>query len=120
VAVTVAPALNVTLQAAVPEQAPLQPVNLDPVAGVALNCTTVPLVKFALQVCPQLMPEGALDTVPDPVPARATVNGTPEFDVLKVAVTELTAFTVTEQAAVPEQAPDHPANTEPAAGVAAN
>jgi hypothetical protein len=95
-------------------------VNLDPVAGVAVNCTTVPLEKFALQVCPQLMPEGELVTVPVPVPARATVRGGLTIEVLKLAVTELAAFTVTEQAAVPEQAPDQPAKTEPAAGVAVN
>ena len=49
------------------------------------------------------MPEGELVTNPVPVPARVTVKGTPEVELLKVAVTEFAAFTVTAQAAVPEQ-----------------
>ena len=43
-AVTVVLAVRVTLQLPVPEQAPLQPVKLDPVSGVAVRVTVVPLL----------------------------------------------------------------------------
>jgi hypothetical protein len=43
VAVTVVAAVMVTVQGAVPEQAPLQPANLAKDAGVAVRVTTVPL-----------------------------------------------------------------------------
>jgi hypothetical protein len=56
----------VTMQLPVPLQAPPQPVKLQPLAGVAVNVTGVPLEKFALHVAPQLMPEGELATVPLP------------------------------------------------------
>ena len=45
-----------TLQvAAVPEQAPLQPVKLSPTAGVAVSVTVVPCWNFAEQLLPQLI-----------------------------------------------------------------
>jgi hypothetical protein len=44
-AVTVVLAVRVRLHGLVPEQPPpLQPVNVDPLAGVAVRITTVPLV----------------------------------------------------------------------------
>jgi hypothetical protein len=58
----------------VPVQAPDHPVNVEPVAGVAVSVTGAPLVKLALHVVPQLMPEGLLVTVPVPVPALCTVS----------------------------------------------
>src|SRR5438445_10861716 len=75
VAVTDRAALMLTVQV-VPEAAsqPLQPVNVDPVAGVAVRVTTVPLSKAAEQVAPQLSPAGAEVTVPLPVPAVVTVR----------------------------------------------
>ena len=51
---------------------PLQPAKVEPDAGVAVRVTTVPLLKFAEQVLPQLMPAGELVTVPLPVPALTT------------------------------------------------
>ena len=42
VAVTLLAASIVTLQAPVPEQAPDQPPNCEPEAGVAVSATTVP------------------------------------------------------------------------------
>ena len=55
-------------------QAPLQPVKLEPAAGVAVSVTVVPLAKSVAQVAPQAMPAGELATEPFPVPALATVS----------------------------------------------
>jgi hypothetical protein len=68
-AVTLVFAVSVSAQVEVPLHAPDQPVNVDPVAGVAVSVTAVPLAKLALHVWPQSMPPGALLTLPDPVPA---------------------------------------------------
>ncbi len=108
-------ALMVTLQAPVPVQAPLQPPNTDPEAGVAARPTTVPEPYWVEQVAPQLIPVGELVTVPVPVPAGVTVNvnrGT------KDAVTVSVEFTVTVQVPVPVQAPPQPPKTEPPAATA--
>jgi hypothetical protein len=48
---------------------PLQPAKVEPVADVAVNVTSVPLLNEAEQVPPQLIPAGLLVTVPLPVPA---------------------------------------------------
>ena len=70
VAVTDWSALIVTVHVPVPEQpAPLQPVKVEPAAGVAVSVTTVPSLNDAEQVAPQLIPAGELVTVPEPVPA---------------------------------------------------
>jgi len=74
VAVSEAAALIVTEQAPVPVQGPLQPAKVDPLSGVSVNVTIVPLAKFAVQVVPQLIPVGLLVTVPVPVPASVTVR----------------------------------------------
>ena len=69
---TVWAALIVTVQVPVPEQPPpLQPVNVEPAAGVAVSVTAVPLANAAAHVAPQAMPAGALVTVPGPAPARS-------------------------------------------------
>lgn len=65
--------------------------------------------KVALQVCPQLMPEGVLATLPLPVPARATVR---VGEVLKLAMTEIFCVKVILQTPEPLQAPDHPEKKE--------
>src|SRR5687767_8171307 len=74
-----------------PHLGPFQPENVEPAAGVGVKVTTVPVGKLALQVPPppQLMPVGALVTVPDPEPVLSTVRvdigiGT---TALKIAVT---------------------------------
>jgi hypothetical protein len=67
-------ALIVTVQAPVPEQLPLQPVNVAVDDGVAVSVTTVPLVNEAEHVVPHEIPAGLLVTVPVPVPARDTVS----------------------------------------------
>jgi hypothetical protein len=118
VAVTDVAALTVTLHVPVPVQPPpLQPVNVEPAAGVAVRVTAVPLANAAEQVAPQEMPAGALETVPVPVPAfvTASVKGCRA----KVAVTAWAALMVTAQVPVPVQPPPlQPVNVEPAAGVA--
>src|SRR5439155_18601821 len=75
VAVTVVAAESVITHVPVPEQPPpLQPVKAEPAAGLALRVTTAPLAKLAVHVAPQVMPDGALVTVPAPVPALETVS----------------------------------------------
>src|SRR5689334_24288401 len=59
-----------TSHAPVPEQAPLQRENCEPEAGVATRWTLCACTNWNAQVEPQLIPEGVLETVPVPVPAR--------------------------------------------------
>ena len=66
---------------------PLQPVNVEPEAGLAVSVTAVPEVKRVLHVLPQLSPPGLLVTVPLPVPALFTVRGNCWDGSVKVAVT---------------------------------
>jgi hypothetical protein len=120
VAVTETSEDRVTLHESVPVHAPDHPANVDPWLGVAVNATAVPVLKLALHVCPQLMPEGLLLTVPVPLPEFVTVSFAVVGPVaaVKVAVTVVAAESVTLQAPAPEQPPDHPANVEPWLGVA--
>ena len=74
VAVTAWEALIVRAQAAVPEQSPDQPANLELPAGLALSVTEVPGSNAAVQVVPQLIPEGVDVTLPLPLPAFVTVS----------------------------------------------
>jgi len=74
VAVTASAALIVTTHEAVPVHAPLQPANAEPVEAVGVSVTCVPAAKFAAQVVGQLIPVGALVTVPAPDPASVTVS----------------------------------------------
>ena len=70
-----------------------------------------------MQVEPQLIPAGVLETVPLPVPALVTVSALP-FRV-NVAVTACAALIVTAQVPVPEHPlPLHPAKLEPVLAVA--
>ena len=74
VAVIVVSAVIGTVQVPVPEQAPpLQPLKVEPAKAEAVRVTEVLNVRE--QVPGQLIPAGALVTVPLPVPARMTVNG---------------------------------------------
>jgi hypothetical protein len=94
---------------------PVQPVKDEFVAAVAVRVTGVPGAKLALQVCPQLIPEGLLVTLPEPVPTNAMVS---TGESLKVPVTEVFWVSVSLHSSVPLQAPDHPAKKEFAAGAA--
>ena len=118
VAVTVVPAESVTTHVPVPEQPPpVQPLKVEPAAGVAVSVTAAPLVKLAEQVAPQVIPAGALVTVPLPVPAGVTVRV--KVCSVKVAVTVVAPETVTTHVPVPEHPPPlQPVKVEPAAGVA--
>ena len=65
------------------------------------------------------MPDGLLETVPVPVPARLTDKSGALWEAVNVAVTCWLALIVTVQVELePLQAPLHPANAEFAAGVA--
>ena len=118
VAVTVVSAVRVTTQVPVPEQPPpLQPVKVEPAAGVAVSVTVVPLAKVEEQVAPQVMPAGELETEPVPVPALLTVSVRGMR--VNVAVTDVAAVRVTTQVPVPLQPPpDQPVKLEPVSGVA--
>ena len=60
------------------EQSPLQPEKAEPASGMAVKVTAVPLgvvTSYAAeQVEPQLIPDGAEVTVPEPAPALLTVR----------------------------------------------
>src|SRR5881296_3614039 len=120
VAVTVVAAEIVTVQLPVPEQPPpVQPVKVEPAAGAAVSVMAAPLAKLAEQVAPQLIPPGALVTVPLPVPALLTVSV--NVWSVNVVVTVVAAESVTVQGPVPEQPPPlQPGKVEPATGVAVN
>ena len=51
---------------------PLQLAREELESGAAVSTTDAPLVKLAEHVAPQLMPDGALVTVPEPLPALRT------------------------------------------------
>jgi len=122
VAVTAVAAVTVTTQVPVPEHPPpVQPANVEPSAADAVSVTAVPLAKLAEHVVGQLIPAGALVTVPVPVPASLTV--TAKLFVLppKLAVTAVAAVIVKVHVLVPSQvAPPHPVNVDPSAGLAVN
>jgi hypothetical protein len=117
-AVTARARLIVTSQLPVPEQAPLQPENTEPVAGVAVSATTVPVSNWTPHAPPQLSPFGVEVTLPAPAPALVTVSA--NCFTLQVAVTLRAWLIVTWQLPVPVHAPPQPENSEPVAGVAVN
>src|SRR3989344_270317 len=67
-------AFIVTVHVPVPVHAPDHPANVESVFAAAVNVTLVPELYEAEQVVPQLIPEGLLVTIPDPVPALVTDN----------------------------------------------
>jgi hypothetical protein len=72
--------------------APVHPTKDELPTSVAVSVTDVLGAKLALQVCPQLMPEGLLLTLPLPEPPRVTVS---IGHALKLAVTEVFCVNVT-------------------------
>lgn len=117
VAVTLTTSCTVTVHAPMPEHAPLQPANAEPEAAIGQSVTTVRVSYIALQVAPQLMPDGVEMTVPEPLPAFVTFNVLGAFT--KVAVTFFASFATTVQVVlVPEHAPLQPVKVEPASTVA--
>jgi hypothetical protein len=64
----------VTPHVDVPLHPPDHPPNVTLDPGAAVSVTTVPAEKLATQVVPQLMPEGLLVMLPEPVPEVATVS----------------------------------------------
>jgi hypothetical protein len=74
-ALTDVAAFTVTVHVPVPPQPPpLQPLNVEPLAGVAVSVTVAPAVTDSVQSDPQLMPAGLLVTVPASVPDLVTVT----------------------------------------------
>src|SRR2546426_323125 len=94
VAVTDFAAVIVTVHVA-PETVshPLQAVKVDPLAGLAVRVTLMPLSKVAVQVLGQVIDPSLEVTVPFPVPARLTVRV--KRCAVKVAVTDFAAVIVT-------------------------
>ena len=74
VAVTEVLADKLTWQVEDPLQAPVQPANVEPVEGIAVNWTTVSVVKDALQLEVQPIAAGLLFTTPLPFPENCTVK----------------------------------------------
>jgi hypothetical protein len=59
----------------VPAQPPPDhPVSVEPAAGEAVRVTAVPCVYAPEQVVPQLIPDGELVIVPEPLPASLMVR----------------------------------------------
>ena len=104
----------VTVQVPVPEQAPLQPVKVEPTSGAADKVSVCPLKKELLQ---EVLDEGQNtppEIVPAPVPVLLNVRKAEIF-----AVTNLAASMVTVQVvADPVRAPLQLLNVAPALGVA--
>jgi hypothetical protein len=97
---------------------PAQAAKDEFVPAVSVRVTAVPAVKLALQVGAQLIPEGLLEIVPVPVPAKVTVNTAAFWSALKLAVTCWFALSINVQVGLPPlQPPAHPAKSEFAAAV---
>ena len=117
-AVTLLAVLMVTVQVPVPEQAPLQPVKVEPTSGAADKISVCALEKEILQEAldegQKTLPDAPPEIAPLPVPALLNVRMAEKF-----AVTSLAASMVTVQVvADPVQAPLQPLNNAPALGVA--
>src|SRR5439155_20503779 len=94
-----------------------QRLKVEPVMGVAVRVTNVPIGEVAEQAVPQSMPAGVRVTIPLPVHALTTVRA--NHCTSKVAVTVVDAVTVTVQASGPVQpAPLQPMKVDPLAGAA--
>src|SRR5437763_842523 len=105
---------------AVPAQAPVQPANVEPVAGVALKTTLVPSSNCAVQVEPQSIPAGLDEMRPAPAPDGVTVTlclpGAAGATASKVTKTLVSATTLRAQPPRPVHPPPQPANCQPGSG----
>ena len=100
---------------AVPVQAPLQPVKLQPVAGVSVKTTEVSVLKIPVVEpgAANVMPAGVELTPPEPTWVTLKVSV-----IAKVAATVRAWVIETVQVvAVPVQAPLQPINVQPASGL---
>jgi hypothetical protein len=113
-------ASSVKVHAPLPEQAPDQPLKIDPLSGLAVRVMVVPRANAAEQALPQPIPGGLLETVPEPDPVFVTVKvcGVAVGASANAAFTALSPSSVIVQLPVPEQAPDQPVNVEPLSAVA--
>src|SRR5712691_5128143 len=112
VAVTLASAFSVTLQAPAPEQAPPHAERIEPLPGVAVSTTGAPEAKSALQVPDeQLNPPGLLETLPPPVTVTLRVR-----PCTKAAETDWSEFMLTLHEPLPLHAPPQPVKIQPALG----
>jgi phage tail protein X len=84
-----------------------------------VSVTVVPEVNSAEQVPGQVIPDGLLVTMPEPVPLTVTARLKLTTGIAKVAVTNLAVLIVTVQV-VPVQSPLYPEKVELPAGVAVN
>jgi hypothetical protein len=120
VAPTLSAPFNVTVQeAALPEQAPVQPTKALPEAAEAVRVTAVPFAYDWLQVpAPaQSMPAGF--EVTDPAPPTVTCSASICTAGAKLAATLCVVLIASTQLdAPPEHAPLHPRNAWPDAGAA--
>lgn len=116
VAVQVMSAAIVT-EPSVQSVGPLQPVKVDPVVGVAVRVTTLPLLKEARQVASQVIPVGLLVTVPLPSPARVTVRVNSIKSKMALQLVNKVMVSVIGLA-VPVQLPPHLAKVESPEAVA--
>jgi hypothetical protein len=101
----------------VPEQsAPLQPVNVWPVPGVAVSVTTVPAPKTSEQkVLP--FPQEIVPRLDVTTPLPPTETASANVCSVKVAVTERACDIVTWHVPVPlHPSPDQPPKIQPALG----
>jgi len=60
---------------ALPLQSTLQPVNVEPLLGVALSVTVLPKASVSAQSLPQFMPAGLLVTLPLPLMLTVSSSG---------------------------------------------
>jgi hypothetical protein len=80
-----------------PVQSPLQPVNVESPAGVAVNVTLTPVLYVSVQSSPQSTPGWSLVTVPVPVPALITVRGKTPVPVMLTKLGLLAALCAMER-----------------------
>jgi len=109
--------LTVTVHAAVPLHAPDHPAKAEFVPAVGVRVIWVPGLNPAVQVVPQLIPAGALETLPRPFPDKVTASESGGMT-LKAAPKEELPVSVIVQEFCPLQAPDHPAKVELLAALA--